>query len=111
MPIQVDNSPLKIKLITDPGEIEVYSDLITRHHYLGSSQVNRNTIVHVARRGRHDVAVLTWERNVRRWFGMRDRLIGWTKSQKNNDVTTALRLESQKLSGSSIRRRSSVVTV
>jgi hypothetical protein len=82
MPIQVDNSPLKIKLITDPEEIAVYSDLITRHHYLGSSQVNRNTIMHVVRRGRHDVAVLTWERNVRRWFGLRDRLIGWTKSQK-----------------------------
>ena len=82
MPIQVKNTPISIKLISEPGEIEFYSDLITRQHYLESSQINRNTIVHVARRGREDVGVLTWEPGVRRWFGMRDRLIGWTDDQR-----------------------------
>jgi hypothetical protein len=82
MPIQINNLPLKIVLITEPGEVEFYSDVITRNHYLESSAVNRNTIIHVARRGREDVAVLTWEPGVRRWFSMRDRLIGWTASQR-----------------------------
>jgi len=73
---------LRIELINNPGEIEFYSDLLTRHHYLGSSQCNRNTIMHVARRGREDIAVLTWEPKVRRWFSLRDKLIGWTDEHK-----------------------------
>lgn len=82
MPTPVSNTPISIKLIVDPGEVEFYSDLLTREHYLGSSQVSRNTIIHVARRGRDELAVLTWEPGVRRWFAMRDRLIGWTESQR-----------------------------
>jgi len=73
---------LKIELITDPGEREFYSDILTRHHYLSSSAVNRNTLIHVARIGRGDVAVITWEPQVVSWFNMRDELIGWTPEQK-----------------------------
>lgn len=73
---------VRIHLIKDPGEAEVYSDILTRRHYLASSAYNRNTIVHVARRGRMDVAILTWERETRHRFGTRDQLIGWTRGQK-----------------------------
>ena len=73
---------LRIKLITDPGERELYSDLIAREHYLGSSQINSNTLLHVAMRGRKEVGLVTWEPATRHWFGLRDRLIGWTKDQK-----------------------------
>jgi hypothetical protein len=74
---------LRAVLIRDPGEIEFYDDLLTRRHYLESGQCNRNTIVHVIRRGREDVAVLTWEPGVRRFFGMRDELVGWSKQQRD----------------------------
>ena len=77
-----EDHTLTVKLITEPGERELYSDLITRRHYLGSSVVNRNTIVHVVRRGRQDVAVVTWEPELRLWFSLRDRVIGWTAEQK-----------------------------
>jgi len=73
---------IRVHLIKDPAEAEVYSDILARRHYLGSSAYNRNTIMHVARRGREDVAVLTWEARTRHRFGMRDRLIGWTDGQK-----------------------------
>ncbi|MFM9153550.1 MAG: transposase family protein, partial [Methylocystis sp.] len=82
MPVRVSDETIVIKLIREPGEIEYYSDLVSRRHYLASSQINRNTILHVARQGRRDVAVLTWEPAVRRWFGKRDRLIGWTAHQR-----------------------------
>jgi hypothetical protein len=82
MPARVSDATVVVKLIREPGEIEYYSDLVSRHHYLASSQINRNTIVHVARQGKRDVAVLTWEPAVRRWFGKRDRLIGWTEHQR-----------------------------
>lgn len=74
---------LRVVFIQDPGEVEFYDDVLTRRHYLASGQCNRNTIVHVVRRGREDVAIVTWEPGVRRFFGMRDRLIGWTKHQGN----------------------------
>jgi hypothetical protein len=77
-----EDSSFCVKLITDPETIEFYSDILTRKHYLGSSAVNRNTLMHVVRRGRDDVAILTWEPKVRLWFGLRDKLIGWTKEQK-----------------------------
>lgn len=83
MPMQVINDQVAIVLIEKPEEIEYYSDLLSRRHYLENSQINRNTILHVARRGREDVAIITWEPGVRRWFGLRDRLIGWSKSQRN----------------------------
>ena len=86
MPTRVNNATIDIQLIQDPGEMEYYSDLLSRHHYLQSSQINRNTILHVARRGKEDVAILTWEPGVRRWFGMRDDLIGWTKDQRNQRI-------------------------
>jgi len=73
---------VKLQLVSDPEERELYSDLITRHHYLGSSQINSNTLVHVATQGREVVAVITWEPKTRHRFGLRDRLIGWTPSQK-----------------------------
>ena len=73
---------LTAKLITDPDEADLYSDLLTRRHYLKSSMVNRNTIIHVVRRGREDVAIVTWEPQLRHWFSLRDRVIGWTKKQK-----------------------------
>ena len=73
---------LRADLIRDPGEIDFYSDLLTRRHYLESSQCNRNTILHVVRRGGEDVAILTWEPKVRMWFALRDKLIGWTEEQK-----------------------------
>lgn len=82
MPIQVTNDPVEVKLIHQPEEIEYYSDLLCREHYLGSSQVNRNTILHVAKMGREEVALITWEPGTRKWFGLRDRLIGWSKTQK-----------------------------
>jgi len=72
---------LQAVLIQDPGEMEYYDDVLTRHHYLESGQCNRNTLVHVIRRRRKDVAIVTWEPGVRRFFGMRDRVIGWTKQQ------------------------------
>ena len=68
---------IRVYAIKDPGEAEVYSDILTRRHYLGSAAYNRNTIVHVARRGREDVAILTWEAETRHRFGTRDRLIGF----------------------------------
>ena len=83
MPVRVSDARVVIKQITDPGEIECYSDVLTRQHYLGSSQVNRHTILHVARQGRRDVAIVTWEPGVRRWFGMRDQLIGWSEHQRD----------------------------
>lgn len=73
---------IRVHVIKDPGEAEYYSDLITRRHYLGSSAYRRTAIMHVARRGREDVAVLTWEPGTRHRFGKRDRLIGWTAEQK-----------------------------
>lgn len=82
MPTLIRNAPIQIHSICDPGEAEYYGDILTRRHYLGSDQINSNTVVHVARRGREDVAILTWEPNCRRWFGMRDRLIGWTPEQR-----------------------------
>jgi len=76
------NQSIRIELIRGIGEREYYSDLLTRHHYLGSSAVNRNTIIHVARVGRKDVAILTWEPQVVHWFKLRDELVGWTAEQK-----------------------------
>lgn len=73
---------IRIKMIRDAGEREYYGDVIGRQHYLGSAQINSNTVVHVARRGREDLAILTWEAGTRHWFGLRDRIIGWTKGQK-----------------------------
>ena len=73
---------IRIHLIRNLGEAELYSDILTRRHYLENSAYNRNTIVHVARRGRKDVAILTWECGTRHRFGKRDRLIGWTAEQK-----------------------------
>lgn len=74
---------IQVVRITDPGEEEFYSDLLTRRHYLGSSQYKQGrTIVHVARRGRDDIAIVTWEASTRHWFGKRDKLIGWSKGQK-----------------------------
>jgi len=73
---------VKIHVITDPEEVEYYSDVLTRKHYLGSSLVNIRTLVQVARRGRTDLAILTWEPNVRRWFYLRDDVIGWNEDQK-----------------------------
>lgn len=73
---------LRVKLVRDPEEREVYSDLISREHYLGSSAMNRNTLIHVVKRGREEVAILTWEPKTRHWFGLRDRLIGWTENQR-----------------------------
>ena len=73
---------IRVVLITDPGEVEFYDDILTRRHYLGSGQCNRNTLLHVARRGKEDVAIITWEPRTRHWFGMRDKLIGWTKEQR-----------------------------
>lgn len=75
-------NPVQIKLIRDPGERDLYSDKVARNHYLGSSQIKRDTLVHVARRGREDIAVITWEPGTRHWFGLRDKLIGWTENQK-----------------------------
>lgn len=83
MPISVINDAIEIKLISNPEDIEYYSDLITRRHYLGSSAITRNTLVHVAKRGREEIAVITWEPKTRHWFGLRDRLIGWSASQRN----------------------------
>ena len=68
--------------VRDPGEVDYYSDVLHRRHYLESSACNRRTIVHVVRRGRQDVAILTWESETRHWFGKRDELIGWTRSQR-----------------------------
>jgi hypothetical protein len=82
MPMLTQNQPIKIRTISNVNEAEYYGDILARQHYLKSSQINRGTVVHVARRGREDVAILTWESNCRRWFGMRDRLIGWTKDQR-----------------------------
>lgn len=73
---------IRVQVIKDPDEAEYYSDMITRQHYLESSAYNRNAIVHVARRGRKDLAILTWEPGTRHRFGKRDRLIGWTSEQK-----------------------------
>ena len=73
---------LRAVLIKDPGEVEFYDDLLARRHYLKSGQCNSNTIMHVVRRGREDVAILTWEPGVRRFFGMRDRIIGWSEPQR-----------------------------
>jgi hypothetical protein len=74
---------VRIVVITSPDDREYYSDILTRDHFLGSSQVNRNTIIHVARRGREDIGILTWERAVRKRFSMRDRIVGWTESQRD----------------------------
>ena len=79
---QKKSKTLRIDRIKDPGEIDYYSDLLTRHHYLGSSQIKSTTIVHVCRRGQEEVAILTWERGVRKWFSMRDTMIGWSKQQQ-----------------------------
>lgn len=77
------DSSIRICLIKDPGEAEYYSDVIVRNHYLKSSAYKRGrTIVHVARSGREDLGILTWEAGTRQWFGKRDRLIGWTAEQK-----------------------------
>jgi hypothetical protein len=39
--------------------------------------------VHVVRREREDLAILTWEPGVRLFLGeMRDRIIGWSESQR-----------------------------
>jgi len=73
---------VKIHVIRDPGEIEYYSDVLCRNHYLKSSLVNVRTLIQVARRGRTDLAILTWEPNVRRWFFLRDEVIGWNDDQK-----------------------------
>jgi hypothetical protein len=73
---------IKIELISDFGEREFYSDMIARHHYLESSQINSKTLVHVAKRGREEVAIITWEPGTRHWFGFRDKLIGWTDNQR-----------------------------
>lgn len=75
---------LDVKLITDFGEREYYSDMISRNHYLGSSQINSKTLLHVARRGRQEVAVITWEPATRHWFGLRDKIIGWTDNQRKS---------------------------
>jgi hypothetical protein len=57
--------------------------MLPRQHYLKSRQCNRNTIMHVVCRGREDLAILAWEPGVRRFFGgMRDRIIGWSESQR-----------------------------
>lgn len=82
MAARIKNTPVEIHTISDQGEAEYYGDILARRHYLESSEINRNTVLHVARRGREDVAILTWEPNCRRWFGMRDRLIGWTEEQR-----------------------------
>ena len=81
MPAKLQDRIVEVKLVTNPDDIDYYSDIITRHHYLGSSAINRNTIVHVAKRGRDIVGILTWEPGVRKWFGLRDKIIGWTKQQ------------------------------
>lgn len=73
---------LRVELVSEYGLREFYSDMLARHHYLGSSQINRDTLVHVAKRGRQEVAIITWEPGTRHWFGFRDRLIGWTKDQR-----------------------------
>jgi len=54
MPVRVSDETIVIKLIREPGEIEYYSDLVSRRHYLASSQINRNTILHVARQGKRE---------------------------------------------------------
>ena len=82
MHLEDGKNQLRAVLIQDPGEVEFYDDMLTRQHYLQSGQCNRNTIMHVVRRGREDLAILTWEPGVRRFFGMRDRIIGWSKSQR-----------------------------
>lgn len=80
---KVTSGELRAVLIQDPGEVDFYDDLLTRRHYLESGQCNRNTIMHVVRRGREDVAIVTWEPGVRRFFAMRDTLIGWTEHQRS----------------------------
>jgi hypothetical protein len=82
MPIKQPDTTIRIKTILEPGEREYYADVLTRQHYLGSAAMNRNTVMHVAIRGREEIAILTWESGTRQWFGMRDRLIGWTQSQR-----------------------------
>lgn len=79
---QKHEQEVKVKLVLDREQRELYSDMVTRNHYLGSSQININTLVHVATRGREVVAVITWEPKTRHRFGLRDRLIGWTAGQK-----------------------------
>ena len=82
MPIKMQDRLVGLNLIREPEEIEYYSDIVTRYHYLGSSEINRNTIVHVAKRRGELLGIVTWEPGVRRWFGLRDRVIGWSKEQK-----------------------------
>jgi hypothetical protein len=73
---------LRVNNITEADDREYYSDVLTRRDYLKSSQLNRNTIMHVVLRGKEEVAILTWEHVQRSWFGLRDRLIGWTADQR-----------------------------
>ena len=56
--------------------------MLTRQHYLKSGQCNRNTKMHGVRRGGEDLAILTWEPGVRRFLGVRDRIVGWLESQR-----------------------------
>jgi hypothetical protein len=73
---------VRIENINKPEDREYYSDILVRLHYLKSSQLNRNTILHVAKRGGTPVAIITWEHRQQTWFALRDRLIGWTAEQK-----------------------------
>ena len=82
MPIKLRDTTVQVKLITKPEDIEYYSDILTRYHYLKSAEINCHTLLHVAKRCGEDIAILTWESGARKWFGLRDRVIGWTKEQK-----------------------------
>ena len=82
MPVKLRATTVQVKIIRKPEDIEYYSDILTRYHYLKSSEINCHTVLHVAKRGSEDIAILTWESGARKWFGLRDRVIGWTKEQK-----------------------------
>ena len=84
MNTKTKDDSIRVIRIKDPGEAEYYSDMLVREHYLKSSAYKRGrTIVQVARSGREDVAILTWEAGTRQWFGKRDKIIGWTVEQKD----------------------------
>jgi len=78
------NQTVRIANITNADDREYYSDILVRHHYLESSELNRNTIVHVAKRGQEVVAIVTWEHRQQSWFSLRDRLVGWTNEQRDS---------------------------
>jgi hypothetical protein len=80
---KTDEYPLRVELVTDKNDLEYYGDILTRRHYLGTSQINRNTILHVVKRGRDVVAIVTWEGRQQSWFSLRDRVIGWTEGQRD----------------------------